>query len=544
MIQLKKSDIGGEIISILTRGMYSDPRDALREYVQNGVDAKANKITIKIRQQNITIDDDGVGMDSPTMRSAIRLGVSDKNPKTNVGFMGIGIYSSFHLCDKLVIYSRTKSETPNKLTFNFKDMRDVLEIQKESRLNNELGDDKTLALQSLLEANIDLKPLKDEEFNRIGTRIEMIDLEDNFFKTLSKFDEVANYLEQVVPLPFNPAFKWGKSIEKKIQDTCKKHNATFELINLELQINDEIAELFRPYTNNVFEPDSLEPIYKELKEGKVFFGIAWGCLNASRNTIKEKELRGFLFKKQGFSLGTRNDLLKYFKRQTFFNRYVGEIVIVHPRLLPNAPRSDFEFSPLRISLYGCLAEMATFFNEKANTYQEISKTDQEINIAIDYIKSTRAQLEAIEDNSDQLLNVLWKLTEHNDSLQRRLNHEFIKTQRGKDLDPVLFELKKLVNEIKQILEARRKRFKPKSTPTATQLRDLKRLPNKKDTINELIPDCVNGIIDSLGVDVSDEIRMIIQLIDEQYIQPTSESKEQYQQKILDLKQQIEELIEE
>ena len=112
-MELKKSDIGAELLSILTRGMYLDPLDALREYVQNGVDAKAKNIFIKIRQNTVVIEDDGEGMNATTMRKAIRLGISDKNPAKDVGFMGIGLYSSFHLCDKLLIYSKTKNVSPS-----------------------------------------------------------------------------------------------------------------------------------------------------------------------------------------------------------------------------------------------------------------------------------------------------------------------------------------------------------------------------------------------------------------------------------------------
>src|SRR5207248_11166954 len=54
MMKFKDTDIGGEIISILTKGMYTDPKDALREYVQNGVDANSDKITIKIRDRKST----------------------------------------------------------------------------------------------------------------------------------------------------------------------------------------------------------------------------------------------------------------------------------------------------------------------------------------------------------------------------------------------------------------------------------------------------------------------------------------------------------
>ncbi len=125
-MKLQNSDIGGEIISIITKGMYTDPKDALREYVQNGVDAKAERIEIKIRQNIITIQDNGHGMSRGVMRRAVRVGMSDKNPKFSVGFMGIGLYSAFHLCDMLTIYSKVDGDSPNKLSFHFKDMRNVL----------------------------------------------------------------------------------------------------------------------------------------------------------------------------------------------------------------------------------------------------------------------------------------------------------------------------------------------------------------------------------------------------------------------------------
>lgn len=62
-MRFNKFDIGTEIIAILTRGMYPDPKDALREYIQNGVDAKANHID----ENNIIVHDNGYGMDSHTL---------------------------------------------------------------------------------------------------------------------------------------------------------------------------------------------------------------------------------------------------------------------------------------------------------------------------------------------------------------------------------------------------------------------------------------------------------------------------------------------
>jgi hypothetical protein len=181
-MKFTQNDIGGEIISIITRGMYDDPKDALREYVQNAVDAEAENISIKIRQNLIVVQDDGYGMDENSMRKAVRVGVSEKNPKSNVGFMGIGLYSSFHLCDTLTIYSKVKDGSPHKLTFDFLSMRQVLDFQKENRLKNIDNQSYVqVALQSLLEKYIQLVSIQEFDFPNVGTRIELSGVETELF---------------------------------------------------------------------------------------------------------------------------------------------------------------------------------------------------------------------------------------------------------------------------------------------------------------------------------------------------------------------------
>ena len=89
-----KQDIGGEILPILTTGLYRDTMDALREYIQNSIDAETKAIDLIVDPSTITVSDDGKGMSREEARDSIRLGISNKNPTYNVGFRGIGIYSS------------------------------------------------------------------------------------------------------------------------------------------------------------------------------------------------------------------------------------------------------------------------------------------------------------------------------------------------------------------------------------------------------------------------------------------------------------------
>ena len=320
-----KFDIGAEIISILTKGMYPDPRDAVREYIQNSIDAKSDNIEIKVRQNSVVIEDDGIGMNYKTLRKAIRVGVSDKTPGKDVGFMGIGLYSAFHLCDTLAIYTRQKDVLPQMLEINFSGMRELLKIQKEKRLSGEIKSEDLIDLQSLLSKFINLPNENEFELEEFpieqGTRVELIGLNPILDDLLNNFNELYNYLQDVVPLHFNKEkFKWAETIEKKIQDVCKRHNAKFEVVNLKLQVGTKIENLYRPYTDDVFTNNTpLEPHFEEISDKGVFLGIAWGCLNSGRERILNSDkdnlnrnLRGFILKKQGFSIGDRQYFSSYF----------------------------------------------------------------------------------------------------------------------------------------------------------------------------------------------------------------------------------------
>ena len=337
-MKLTKFDIGGEIISILTKGMYPDPRDSVREYIQNGVDAKADSISVEVYQNTVVVQDDGIGMDRKRMRNAVRLGVSDKNPSQNVGFMGIGIYSAFHLCDNLTIYSNT-GDSPNNIRMDFQGMREILKSEKRLRFQSNKSSEELTDLQTLLEKHINLSDegeLDDSEFPDMGTRVEMQGLAPAFYSEIADFKKFSEYIKEAVPLRFDKTnFKWGKLIEDRIAEICEQRNATFELVNINLQVHNKSEMLYRPYRDSDFHNNApQEPRFEEIKAGKNFFGVAWGCHNSIRRIIRTRELRGFLIKKQGFAIGKREHLIKRFpKGDTYFNRYVGEIILVHPWLI-------------------------------------------------------------------------------------------------------------------------------------------------------------------------------------------------------------------
>ncbi|HWZ16045.1 MAG TPA: ATP-binding protein [Mucilaginibacter sp.] len=554
-MKLTQNDIGGEIISIITKGMYADPKDALREYVQNGVDAGAEKIEIRIRGDKIVLQDYGTGMTKGSMRRAVRVGMSDKNPKLSVGFMGIGLYSSFHLCDKLVIHSKVDGHEPNQLIFNFKQMRDVLDEQKEARilkLNVDEEGASQVALLPLLEDHVEFTALTNADYPTVGTRVEMSGVEENFFMSLSKFEEVSDYLEKVVPLPFHPEFTPGKEIQEYIDEQCKERGAIFRIITLNLDINGRKEDLYRPYKDSDFLPSKpSKPVFKILQSDTEFYGVSWGVLNASNNVIPNAKVRGFLLRKQGFALGVRDNLLAKFGAK-FFNRYVGEIIVVHPQLLPNGARNDFEYSNLRTSFYRVLEDTAEEFNDDANDYQEQEKAEVELVKLIDLYRETRSQLRFFESNSDKLLDVYKTISTEYNKFKKRMEAGGGKVETGggwKIRTSIKAEalttmklLDDLIVEIKNLIEVKKEAKKKKPATITETAAILSQAPASREQPNvEKIPSSLADVVELIGYEFSKDIKQIFDLLEQKYIRPTTATEEDFINELISLKNEIEDI---
>jgi hypothetical protein len=543
-MKLTQQDIGGEIISIITKGMYADPKDALREYIQNGIDANAEKIDLKIKNNKIIIRDYGDGMDKVKMRKSIRIGMSDKNPGKNIGFMGIGLYSSFHLCDKLIINSKVKEQTPNKLEFDFKSMRSLLQTQKNKRIEENSADQ--IALLTLLEKHITFSELPKDHLPSEGTRVELVGLEPNFFQSLTKIDEISEYLESVIPLPFDPEFSHGDKIEKKIKEICEKHNSLYKLIDLNLDVNGTEKTLYRPYKDEDFKLGPLSPKFEIIKSEDGFLGIAWGCLNKDTTVLKNEKVRGFLIKKNGFTIGNRSDALRWFNSAKYFNRYVGEFIILHPKLLPNGPRSDFEYSELRTVLYQILGNIAVNkFHKEADNYQEQERAEKDLNGAILKYKEVRSQLEFFENNAEKLLEYHRDLTTLINSFQKKVDTNWkIRKHRKDDAQEIISKIKNLLKDIECLINTKKKKKVTKRKKENTE-KDLNSTPPvSEQPVQEPPPDDLIQLIELIGLDLNDELKAILQLIDEKYIQGKAKTEESYINTLLDLRKDIEELFEE
>lgn len=543
-MRFNKFDIGAEIIAILTRGMYPDPKDALREYIQNGVDAKSTHINVKIRQNNIIVQDNGFGMDYQTLRKAARIGVSDKNPSKDVGFMGIGIYSAYHLCDKLTITSKKEGSTPNRLIMRFADMKSTLSEQRVLRLSGEIDGDRVIDLQTLLETFVDItepNEMSDQDFPTIGTRVELAGISEYFYSEISNIEITSKYLQDVLPLKFNADnFSNAALIEEKINDACKRNSSYFESVNVTLQVNSQTRELYKPYSDTDFHNNHSEgePHILEIKDDEFFYGVAWGCLNSERRKIKNSDLRGFLIRKQGFAIGRRSSAVKHFPRgNTFFDRYIGEIIITNPNLLPNASRNDIEYSFMRERFFNALLTCTTEFDSIGNTFQENCKADSVLNDLIEKVKEISNKVNTKLQNSDELLILYTKLTTYKNILSDRVKSKRIRDTRmeeAKELEQKVISLMSFIQERISINVNKKTGNSQKAQKKTPDFSNFK----AENTIKGPKYESLVSMLNDLEFSCDERMINLLEIIDERFIQALAKNKEEYYFFLLNLKNEF------
>ncbi len=408
-VRFSREDIGGELLPILTRGLYRDTLDCLREYIQNAMDAQASHITVSVDPDVVSVADDGLGMDAAGARKAMRLGISEKNPLVNVGFRGIGIYSGFNLCDSLEVFTKTANDdTTYRLFFDFKQIRRELLAEQERRTK---GGAPSLYLQRLLEESVYVESTQTDVIAHHGTRVLMSGLLPDAYRRINEWADVVDYLQNVVPLPFNPDFKFGEIIEDHFE------KADYKVVPLTLKIGDQEQSLYRPYTDSIFRFGGLHPPeFFDIRERGRDFGFAWVCVNDARETIKDLKIRGLLVKKFGFSIGDRRYLEPYFGRTVYSRRITGEIIVNESSLIPNAARSDFEHNASSQAFAEALPKFTRKVDKWANDIQETDRAREVLSEIAEELAGINQELPTIQRDRDRLLALNAQLSD----IDRRL----------------------------------------------------------------------------------------------------------------------------
>jgi len=252
-------------------------------------------------------------------------------------------------------------------------------------------------------------------------------------------------------------------------------------------------------------------------------GFAWVCVNDARKVLPERDLRGLLIKKFGFSVGGRDQFARFFGRGVFNSRITGEIIITNTGLLPNAARTEFEPSVLRESLYMALGHLALVISSWADAIQTELKAREELEIISREVFNVSKEIPANERDIPLLLsyhNLLISFEKRLDTHDRTLQN----------LNPSLLErtratLNQCLKQITEILteHKRGKRGRPKRIEEA--LESQASAPSKDELLH--LSDRPLTLVDAIAVsdlESREDIDRFLQFLDGELRQKLSPSE--------------------
>jgi len=336
-VPVKPEDIGGELLPILSKGLYTDPFHALREYVQNAVDADAKLIRIKLTGNSLLIHDDGTGMSHDDLVEARRFGVSQKSSDLHVGFRGIGIYSGYDLCDRLLITSiKAGSQEQNVLEFNFAAMKKKLSADKAAKTA-------VTPLHELLQHHTRFRRERVTSATS-GTTVMLEEISPFHINKLRDAVELKEYILRNLPVDLDVEFAHRQQIKSFLRENVPGYRA----VRIQVEINPgETWAVARPDI-----PNLAAPTFQLLKSPSTGQTIAamWSCLyggkDGKRKRIPEEfaDYSGFVYKVKGFTVGDNRRLHHFFKagNGALYWWYSGEIYVTDDGIIPNTERDDFE----------------------------------------------------------------------------------------------------------------------------------------------------------------------------------------------------------
>ncbi|HHW11262.1 MAG TPA: hypothetical protein GXX29_15005 [Firmicutes bacterium] len=350
--------IGAFVLEILSNGMYKEPFDALREYVQNSLDSirdaeergviseHSGRIEVELEpeKRSLIVRDNGLGIPSSVaFQKLLDVGVSTKSLGRHAGFRGIGRLAGIAYCDTLVF--RTSYAGENKcstLAMNCSEMRQAI---RPDRKNTE-------ALQDILKKHSDYH-VETCEASRHFFEVQMIGL-SSAAEAFLNWQAVDAYLSQVAPVGFDAQrFIYKPTIEEWL----RAHGIQLPSVTVVVTAPNVHREVYKPYRTYYktikaanrsgldFHIEDVKFFPEDPKMGEVRFWC-WYGVSPLFGQIDDPGA-GFRIRQSNIAIGGPQLTSELFQEASpsfgrFNAYYIGEIHIVDPAVVPNNRRDGFE----------------------------------------------------------------------------------------------------------------------------------------------------------------------------------------------------------
>jgi len=413
-------------------------------------------------------------------------------------------------------------------------VRDLILEQERGRLN---GKKMTLWLEGVMEQAVTVDTDKNSPLDRSGTAVFLKGLSTDMGDRLKNQEKLEQYLQDTIPVPFNPDFKWGRFIQSEL-DKRKYHS-----IKVELSHGGKKYNIYRPYVNDIFSNKSgEEPAFIEVKnpDSHDVFGFCWYCVNDSNNVIPKnyERIRSLVVKKFGFSVGQRTYTQKFFNRKVISDRITGEIIITNQKLLPNAARDDFEAGPIRDSYHLAIYSLVSTVTEHVDRLQTERKALDVLDEAKLVITKLFESIPMSSGDVEKLLDLKSRLEIYED---RKLKPQraWLKKNRANDIRQLDELIKNVKSKITELIQTKKEKRTGKVIEVLEKI--SKKAPRGTTRKQTPSPKCLLDVVDQLGLTVSQTMQDFLNAVDAKIIKPNFQEDE-YILALADLFEEMEDVL--
>ena len=334
--------VGGDILRLLTAGMYDNPLVVYREYIQNAADAvTANGsppeevlVNIDPTSSQVTITDYGTGLSpSDAARRLIQVGNSTKDPNVDRGFRGIGRLSALAFADQVDFTTRTSGNDPvTQVTWDGRTLRNL--------------DLSFVDADAAIEACTSVRTLPEREWPHRFFQVDIRGVSRHAASTLLNVDKVRRYISEVCPVPLAIDFP----LADRITDLLTPHRADFAL---HIRVNDDESPIQRPFGSSIPLSEEFHAPFDRLETRTIPAldrddpaAVLWLAHSTYTGSIPSRlSIRGLRARVGNIQIGTEQLFERHFLEPRFNGWCVGEVHIVDARIAPNGRRDYFEPGP-------------------------------------------------------------------------------------------------------------------------------------------------------------------------------------------------------
>ncbi len=378
--------IGKDVIELLTSGMYVSPLTVFREYVQNaadGIDAAARprgvfqgrvSVTLDHAQRTVSIRDNGAGIRSRDAAAVLlAIGGSPKRGTKARGFRGVGRLSGLASCRELEFICKAAGE--DVATHVSWDCRELRRRLADGACNDDL--------RSIVTSSVSVWEEDAEDEGDHFFQVVMRDVARHRADLLLNERMIAQYLGQVAPVAFDPAFSFGALIEERLAGSGLTRSP------IALSING--VDVRRPFLDLTPMPGSPHAIRIESVEFREFAdvdgdvgAIAWIAHHEYvRGIPAGLGIRGLRARCGDVQVGEANLFEGLYKEPRFNGWTIGEVHVLDRRIVPNGRRDDFEVNHHGYNLSAQLATTADEIAARCRTASIGRNAEQSIRLAVE-----------------------------------------------------------------------------------------------------------------------------------------------------------------